>query len=52
MDLRTRILEDDQATQTNAGQVQPNPEALATIGKAIAGLAMKAHFNDLDAFFI
>ena len=37
MDLRTRILEDDQA---NAGQVQPNPEALATIGKAIAGLAM------------
>ena len=50
MDLRTRILEDDQATQTNAGQVQPKPEALATIGKAIAGLAMKAHFNDLNAF--
>ncbi len=50
MDLRTRILEDDQATQANAGQVQPNPEALATIGKAIAGLAMKAHFNDLNAF--
>ena len=36
MDLRTRILEDDQAAQANAGQVQPNPEALATIGKAIA----------------
>lgn len=47
MDLRTRILEDSQA---NAGQVQPNPEALATIGKVIAGLAMKAHFNDLNAF--
>lgn len=50
MDLRTRILEDDQATQANAGQVQSNPEALATISKAIAGLAMKAHFNDLNAF--
>ena len=50
MDLRTRILEDDQATQANAGQVQSNPEALATIGKAIAGLAMKAHINDLNAF--
>lgn len=47
MDLRTRILEDSQA---NAGQIQPNPEALATIGKVIAGLAMKAHFNDLNAF--
>lgn len=47
MDLRTRILEDSRA---NAGQVQPNPEALATIGKVIAGLAMKAHFNDLNAF--
>ena len=47
MDLKTRILEDSQA---NAGQVQPNPEALATIGKALAGLAMKAHFNDLNAF--
>lgn len=49
MDLRTRILE-DQAVQANAGQVQSNPEALATIGKVIAGLAMKAHFNDLNAF--
>ena len=47
MDLKTRILEDSQA---NAGQVQSNPEALATIGKALAGLAMKAHFNDLNAF--
>lgn len=47
MDLITRILEDSQA---NASQVQSNPEALATIGKAIAGLAMKAHFNDLNAF--
>lgn len=49
MDLRTRILEDEQAPQTNAAP-QPNPEALATIGKAIAGLAMKAHFNNLDEF--
>ena len=47
MDLKTRILED---TQVNAGQVQSNPEALATIGKALAGLAMKAHFNDLNTF--
>lgn len=47
MDLKTRILED---SQTNAGQVQSNPEALAAIGKALAGLAMKAHFNDLNAF--
>ena len=47
MDLKTRILEDAQA---NADQVQLNPEALATIGKALAGLAMKAHFNDLNAF--
>ena len=47
MDLKTRILED---TQVNAGQMQLNPEALATIGKALAGLAMKAHFNDLNAF--
>ena len=47
MDLKTRILED---SQDNAGQVQSNPEALATIGKALAGLAMKAHFNDLNAF--
>ena len=47
MDLKTRILED---TQVNADQVQLNPEALATIGKALAGLAMKAHFNDLNAF--
>lgn len=50
MDLRTRILEDEQAPQANAAPAQPNPEALATIGKAIAGLAMKAHFNDLNAF--
>ena len=47
MDLKTRILED---AQVNADQVQLNPEALATIGKALAGLAMKAHFNDLNAF--
>lgn len=47
MDLKTRILEDSQA---NAGQAQSNPDALATIGKALAGLAMKAHFNDLNAF--
>lgn len=47
MDLKTRILED---TQVNADQAQLNPEALATIGKALAGLAMKAHFNDLNAF--
>ena len=47
MDLKTRILEDAQA---NAGQVQLNPEALAIIGKVLAGLAMKAHFNDLNAF--
>ena len=47
MDLKTRILED---AQVNADQVQLNPEALATIGKAFAGLAMKAHFNDLNAF--
>ena len=47
MDLKTRILEDAQA---NADQVQLNPEALAIIGKALAGLAMKAHFNDLNAF--
>lgn len=47
MDLKTRILED---AQVNADQVQLNPEALTTIGKAFAGLAMKAHFNDLNAF--
>lgn len=47
MDLKTRILED---AQVNADQAQLNPEALATIGKALAGLAMKAHFNDLNAF--
>ena len=47
MDLKTRILE---VAQVNADQVQLNPEALATIGKALAGLAMKAHFNDLNAF--
>ena len=47
MDLKTRILEDAQA---NADQAQLNPEALAIIGKALAGLAMKAHFNDLNAF--
>ena len=47
MDLKTRILEDAQA---NAGQVQLNPEALAIIGKALAGFAMKAHFNDLNTF--
>ena len=47
MDLKTRILED---AQVNADQVQLNPEAFATIGKALAGLAMKAHFNDLNAF--
>ena len=50
MDLRTRILEDEQTPQANAAPIQPNPEALATIGKAIAGLAMKAHFNNLDEF--
>ena len=47
MDLKTRILEDAQA---NADQVKLNPEALAIIGEALAGLAMKAHFNDLNAF--
>lgn len=47
MDLKTRILED---VQVNADQAQLNPEALATIGKALAGLAMKAHFNDLNTF--
>lgn len=47
MDLKTRILED---AQVNADQAQLNPEALVTIGKALAGLAMKAHFNDLNAF--
>ena len=47
MDLKTRILEDAQA---NADQAQLNPEALTIIGKALAGLAMKAHFNDLNAF--
>ena len=47
MDLKTRLLAD---AQVNADQVQLNPEALATIGKALAGLAMKAHFNDLNAF--
>lgn len=47
MDLKTRILED---AQVNVDQAQLNPEALATIGKALAGLAMKAHFNDLNAF--